>query len=210
MGKIRLILADKEAVFREGLAKLLENEPDIEVVSVCSTGLEAVESTYKYRPDVILIDKELFIYNSVEAMQRILKRLPKTNIIVFTYSETEIDFFYAVRLGVKAYLSKDVSIQTLIKSITLVAEGGIVISSPMATSLLAEFKSLEEGKDAQKSITILSKREQEVLSLVARGFINRDIATTLFISENTVKVHLRNIMEKLHVHTRQQAVNLGK
>jgi len=108
----------------------------------------------------------------------------------------------------QAYLSKDISIGSLIKAIALVAEGGVVVSPPMATRLLAEFNSLEESKDATKLIALLSKREQAVLSLVAQGFTNREIADTLVICENTVKVHLRNIMGKLHAHTRQQAVSL--
>ena len=111
-------------------------------------------------------------------------------------------------MGAKAYLSKDVSIGNPIKAIILVAEGGVVISPPMGARLLQEFNFLEEGKDAAKLITLLSKREQIALSLVAQGFTNREIATTLVISENTVKVHLRNIMEKLQAHTRQQAVSL--
>ena len=208
MVKIRILLADKEEIFREGLAKLFENQSNIEVVAICGTGLETIESVYKHQPDVILIDKGLRECNSVEAIQRIHEELPKTNVIVLTHSKTDDDLIYAVRLGVKAYLSKDVSIENLIKSITLVAEGGIVISSPMAARLLQEFNLLEESKDATKLIALLSKREQLVLSLVAQGLTNREIATTLVITENTVKVHLRNIMEKLQAHTRQQAVSL--
>jgi len=129
---------------------------------------------------------------------------------VLTYSETDDDFISAARAGAKGYLSKDVSIENLIKAITLVAEGGVVVSPPMATRPLSEFNSLEESKDATKLTALLSKREQAVLSLVAQGFTNMEIVTTLVISDNTVKVHLRNIMEKLHAHTRQQAVSLVK
>ena len=208
MAKIRLVLADKEEIFREGLAKLLESEPDIEVVCTCRTGLEAVESAHKHQPDVILVDTELPECSGVEAVQRIHEELSKTNIIVFSHSETDDDLISAARAGAKAYLSKNIKIKTLIEAITFVAEGGVVVSPPMAARLLQEFNFLEEGKDATKLITLLSKREQAVLSLVAQGFTNKEIATTLVISENTVKVHLRNIMEKLHTHTRQQAVSL--
>ena len=208
MAKIRLVLADKGEIFREGLAKLLASEPDIEVVCTCHMGLEATECVYKYQPDVVLMDIGLPECNGVEVVQRIHEGLPKTNIIMFTHSETDANLISALRAGVKAYLSKDISIGNLIKAIILVAEGGVVVSPPMAARLLAEFNFLEEGKDAAKLITLLSKREQEVLPLVAQGFTNREIATTLVISENTVKVHLRNIMEKLHAHTRQQAVSL--
>ena len=208
MAKIRLVLVDKVEIFREGLAKLLESEADIEVVCTCRTGLEAVESAHKHQPDIILVDTELSECSGVEVVQRIHEELSKTNIIVFTHSETDDDLISAARAGAKAYLSKDIKIKTLIEAITFVAEGGVVVSPPMGARLLQEFNLLEEGKDPTKLITLLSKREQAVLSLVAQGFTNREIATTLVISENTVKVHLRNIMEKLHAHTRQQAVSL--
>lgn len=208
MAKIRLVLADKEEIFREGLAKLLESEPDIEVACMCRTGLEAVESAHKHQPDIILVDTELPECSGVEVVQRIHEELPKTNIIVLSRSETDDDLISAARAGAKAYLSKDVSIRSFIKAITLVAEGGVVVSPPMAARLLQEYNFLEEGKDSAKLIALLSKREQAVLSLVAQGFTNREIATSLVICENTVKVHLRNIMEKLRAHTRQQAVSL--
>jgi len=211
VAKIRLVLADKRAIFREGLVKLLlGSELDVEVVSTCRTGLEAVESAYKYQPDVILIDTELSECSGVEAVQRIHEGLPKTSIIVLTHSEADDNLISAARTGARAYLSKDVSVENLIKAIILVAEGKVILSPPMAARLLAEFNVLEERKDAVelRGITLLSKREQAVLSLVAQGSTNKEIATTLVVSENTVKVHLRNIMEKLHAHTRQRAVAL--
>ncbi len=134
--------------------------------------------------------------------------MPKTNIIVLTHSEADEDLISVTRAGAVAYLSKDVSIANLIKAITLVANGGVVVSPPMAKRLLGEFGSLKESSDAEKLARLLSKREKTVLSFVAQGSTNREIANTLVISENTVKVHLRNIMEKLHAHTRQKAVSL--
>ena len=208
MVKIRIVIADIEEIYREGLARLLKENLTFDVVATCRTGLEAVESVYKHQPDVILIDTGLPECSSVEVLQRIREGLSKTNIIVLTYSNTDDDLVSAARAGAKAYLSKDVSIKSLIKAITLVVEGGVVVSPPMAARLLQEFNFLEEGKDATKLITLLSKREKVVLSLVAQGFTNREIATTLVICENTVKVHLRTIMEKLQAHTRQQAVSL--
>jgi len=209
--KVKLLLADKSGIFREGLVKLLESEPSIEVVCTCRTGLEAVEKANEYQPDVILIDTELSECSGIEAMQRIHERLPNTNIIVLTCSEADADLLSAVRAGARAYISKDISIENLIKTVTLVAEGEVIVSPPMAARVLAEFKFLEElHKNTGKVVDVnpLSKREQSVLSLVAQGLTNREIATTLFISEHTVKVHLRDIMGKLHAHTRQEAVAL--
>ena len=209
MTKIKLLLADKSEIFREGLAKLLEREPDIEVVCACRTGLEAIERANEHQPDVILIDTELPECSGIETIQRIHERLPNTNIIVFTHSEAGADLISAVKVGARAYISKDVSLEDLIKAIALVAEHEVIVSPPMATRLLAEISFLEEHKNAEVGdVTLLSKREEAVLPLVAQGLTNREIATTLSISEHTVKVHLRNIMGKLHAHTRQQAVAL--
>lgn len=208
MSKIKLVVADKKEIFREGLVKILESEPRIEVVCKCSTELAAIKSIRKHRPDVILIDAKLSEYSSIELVQHIHREFPKTIIIVLTYSEAYDNLAFVTMAGATAYLSKNVSINNLIESIILAAEGAVVISPPMAASLLAEFKSIEDSRDPVKLVNLLSKQEQTVLSLVAHGFTNKKIATTLFVSENTVKVHLRNIMEKLNAHTRQQAVSL--
>ena len=140
MAKIRLVLVDKVEIFREGLAKLLESEADIEVVCTCRTGLEAVESAHKHQPDIILVDTELPECSGVEVVQRIHEELSKTNIIVLTHSETDDDLISAARAGAKAYLSKDIKIKTLIEAIIFVAEGGVVVSPPMAARLLQEFR----------------------------------------------------------------------
>ena len=210
--KVKLLLADKNEIFCEGLAKLVKRQPSIEVVCVCRTGLEAVESACEHQPDVILIDTELSECSGIEAMQRIHERLPKASIIVFTNSEANGDLISAVKAGARAYISKDISVENLIKTIALVADGEVIVSPPMAARLLAEFNLLEERKDATKlgDGSLLSKREQAVLTLVAEGFTNREISTTLTISEHTVKVHVRNIMKKFHAHTRQQAVTLAR
>jgi len=177
--KVKLLIADKSEIFREGLVKLLEHESSIEVVSTCGTGLEAVENAHEHQPDVILIDTELDECDGIEVMQCIHERLPKTNIMVLTCSEVSTDFFSAVKAGAKAYISKNTSIENLIKVITLVANGKVIVSPPMAAKLLAEFNALEERKDAVEvgDIARLSKREQAVLSLVAKGFTNKEIAT---------------------------------
>ncbi len=213
MTKVKLLVADRSAIFCEGLTKLLEHEPGIEVVCACRTGLEAVESANEHQPDVILIDPELGECSGIETMQRIHERLPNTNIIVLTCSKAHADFISAVKAGARAYISKDtISFENLIKTVTLVAAGEVIVSPPMAARLLAEINLLlEEDKGAAKAGGVsLSKREKAVLSLVAQGLTNREIATSLFISEHTVKVHLRNIMGKFHAHTRQQAVALAR
>lgn len=129
---------------------------------------------------------------------------------MLTCSEVNTDLFSTIKAEARAYISRNVSLENLIRIMALVADGEVIVSPPMATRLLAEFNFLEEPANGAKvrTINLLTKREQEVLSLVEQGFTNREIATTLCISEHTVKVHARNIMEKLHAHTRQQAVSV--
>ena len=114
--KLKLLLADESELFREGLAKLLEREPDIKVVCTCCTGLEAIERANEHQPDVILIDTELPECSGIEAMQRIHEGLPNTNIIVLTHSEADADLISAVKAGARAYISKDVSLEDLVLS----------------------------------------------------------------------------------------------
>ena len=210
MGKTKLLIADRHEIFREGLARLLGDTTEIEVISTTCESWE--EDVIKLQPDIILMDTEISKCSGIEAIQRIHQKLPKTKVIALTHSETKADLLSALRAGARAYISKDISLENLVRNITLVIEGEIIISPPMAASLIDNFclpigqqMTVEPGDD-----TILSKREQEILSLVAQGFTNKEIAASLVISEHTVKVHLRNIMEKLRAHTRQQAVFLAK
>jgi len=209
--KVKLLLADTSEIFCEGLAELLKRDPSIEVVCICHTGLEAIERANEHQPDVILIDTGLPECSGIETIQRIHERLPNTNIIVLTHSKADVDFISAVKAGARAYISKDVHLEDLIKVVGLVAEHEVIVSPPMAARPLTEITFLREHEGAAKvGDTNLSRREQAVLSLVAQGLTNKEIATSLFISEHTVKVHLRNVMGKFHAHTRQQAVVLAR
>lgn len=199
---------DRREIFLQGLAKLLEGRSDFKVVGTCFSVLEAAEKVAKLKPSVILVDIEALECEGVKVIQHIYELLPEIRIIILTHSETIGDLSFALKARARAYISKDITVEALVKAITLVADGEIVISPPVATELLKELTSLERVKEEAEgkgSTDHLSKREREVLTLVAKGATNREIATTLFITRNTVKVHLRNILEKLHVHNRQQA-----
>lgn len=210
MAKIRLLLAVKGEIIYEGLAKILAGELNIEVVRVCRTGLEAIEGASEHQPDVVLIDTDLSENSTIEALWYIHQRLPKTVIIVLSHSETIDDFYSAAAAGARGYISEDIEVESLIRAIFLAVDGEVIISPVIASRVLAELGSLKKHRDAVNlgDASLLSKRERAVLSLVAQGFTNREIATTLFISEHTSKVHLRNIMQKVHAHNRQQAVAL--
>ena len=209
---IKVLLVDKSEIFLEGLVNVLQHESNIKVVGICHTGLEANRSACKHQPDVVMMDTELSECCGIDIIQLIHTRLPTVNIIVLTSSETDADFICCIKAGARAYISKSCSTANLIRAINLIANGGVVISPPMAARMLEEFTLLEKYKETAKleGCDTLSEREQTVLSLVAQGFPNKSIATTLFISEQTVKVHMRNIMVKLHAHNRQQAVILAR
>jgi DNA-binding NarL/FixJ family response regulator len=206
--KLKLLLADHHEIFREGLKILLKNNEDIEIVSACSTGDEALRSVMKNQVDVVLMDIGLPNCNGIDAIKQIRENRPELGIIVLTHSEDDHDLYAAIRAGANAYVIKRITMRNLVKIITLVAEGDIIISPPMGMKLVREFNLLEEGKDSAKLASLLSKREESVLSLVANNLSTQEIANELSISKHTVSVHLRNIMEKLHTHSRQQAVAL--
>jgi len=209
--KIKVLLADKRELFREGLAKILESEPNIEVVSTCSSGVECIQRTSELNPDVILLDTEISECDCIEAIQCINKQSSAPRIIMLTHSLEDQDLFSSLKAGARAYISKDTKVEDLIGTITRVSVGEVIITAPMASKLLQEFVLLEESKDEkrQKYDVSLSEREAEVLALVAKGRSNREIAGALFITVNTVKVHLSKILEKLHVRNRLQAAALA-
>jgi len=204
---MKFLLVDSHEIFREGLAKLLEGELSIEVVYTCRTGSEAIVKATEHDVDIIVIDIELPECDGIEAIRHIHERLPNANIIVLTYSLAEADVVSSINAGARAYLFKDIYLENLIKTVDLVGANDVIISNPMAAKILVGISTLGNRKGIAIMGNIkLSKREQTVLSLVAKGFTNKEIAANLSISENTAKVHLRNAMEKLEAHNRQQAV----
>ncbi len=173
-----------------------------------SDGLGAIEKAKEIVPDVIVMDLNMPHCSGLEATQALQAEMPQVNILVLTVSDNEADLFVAMKFGAKGYILKNTEPEELIHAIFHIAQGGVIVSPLMATKLLTEFKDL--GAGVEKGATrgadvILSPREGEVLQLVAQGATNKQIADSLFISENTVKTHLRSIMEKLHLANRSQA-----
>lgn len=204
---LKVLVVDRRELFRTGLVKLLQGYPNVNVVFSGSSGRECIEKAIELRPDVIVLDTEITDCEFVEVIRQTKNALPDTHIIILTHSTKEGDLFTAISAGVSVFLSKDTEVIDFIRAISRVVDGEVTISPPMATKLIEEFRRLERGKvtSAQNHGFSLSKREVEVLTLVTRGYSNKKIAKALFITENTVKVHLSNIMEKLHVNNRQQA-----
>ncbi len=207
MKKVKILLADKREIFREGMSMVLKSQPYFDVVHSCSSGFECVEKTRELNPDVVVLDTEIQDCNFAEAIAGIKSISPQSRIIMLTHSEKDQDLFSALKLGASAYLTKDIKIEDLVDDILRIHEGEVIVTQPLADKMLQEFATLEKMKEsalAGKNYG-LSNREIEVLSLVARGDTNKEIAEKLYISENTVKVHLSAILEKMHVKNRQQA-----
>jgi DNA-binding NarL/FixJ family response regulator len=207
-GRITLVVVDDKELFREGLVSLLARRPEVQVVGQAEDGYAALEIARQLQPRLILMDVDMPNCDGVRATQLIKAEFPQIDIIMLTVSEEDKDLFTAIKAGVKGYLIKDVKIDELLKAIVQVSRGGAVISPSMATKLLDEFSTTVTPRPMtpeRPEKQSLSEREREVLQLVAVGSTNRDIAEKLCISENTVKVHLHNIMEKLHLRNRQHA-----
>jgi DNA-binding NarL/FixJ family response regulator len=208
MNTIKVLLVDDHALFRRGIAAVLANHENLEIVGEAADGLEAIKKAEETAPDVILMDLNMPHCSGLEATQALQTKMPQVNILVLTVSDNEADLFAAMKFGATGYILKNTEPEELIQAIFHVVQGGAIISPLMATKLLAEFKGVETRiatELAREADANLSPREDEVLRLVAQGATNKEIADSLFISENTVKTHLRNIMEKLHLANRSQA-----
>jgi DNA-binding NarL/FixJ family response regulator len=204
---IRVAIIDDQELFRRGLIMLVGAEDDIEVVGEASDGEDAAALAEDKAPDVILMDVRMPRMSGTEACLTIKQVAPSAKIIMLTMSDEEADLYDAIKNGASGYLLKDASIDEVSQAIRLVADGQSLISPSMAAKLLEEFKTISRtgGKPVEMAPK-LTDRELEVLNLVARGLNNREIARDLYISENTVKNHVRNILEKLQLHSRMEAV----
>ena len=207
---IRAMIVDDHALFRRGLEMVLDSEPDIELVGQASDGAEAVEKAAESLPDVVLMDIRMPRSSGIEACRAMKEAAPSAKIVILTISDEEEDLFEAIRAGASGYLLKDIPLDEVADAVRAVHGGQSLINPSMAGKLLTEFATLARRDDEERAQEVpaprLTEREMQVLKLVARGMNNRDIAKELFISENTVKNHVRNILEKLQIHSRMEAV----
>jgi two-component system NarL family response regulator len=205
---IRVLVVDDHALFRRGLQMVLEQEDDIDVVGEAGDGAEAVEKAAETMPDIVLMDVRMPKRGGIDSCTAIKDAVPSCKIIMLTISDEEADLYDAIKAGASGYLLKEISIEEVAAAIRAVNEGQSLISPSMASKLLSEFATMIKRTDDRQQVPTprLTDREMEVLKLVAKGMNNRDIAKQLFISENTVKNHIRNILEKLQLHSRMEAV----
>ncbi|MEK7848256.1 MAG: response regulator transcription factor [Chloroflexota bacterium] len=204
-GPIRVLLVDDHVLFRRGIASVFQGQPDYLLVGEAGDGLEAVEKALALAPDVVLMDINMPRCNGLEATLHLNARVPAARVLMLTVSEKEADLFSAIRFGARGYLLKDTQPQEVLQAVARVAVGEAVLSPAMAAKLLEEFKGGATAPAPAEAVPEVSPRETEVLRLVAGGASNREIAAALSISENTVRTHLKNILEKLHLKNRSQA-----
>jgi len=205
---LRVMVVDDHALFRRGLEMVLAQEPDLELVGEASDGEEAVKRAEELVPDVVLMDVRMPKRSGIEAAGEIRDLLPHVKILMLTISDDEADLYDAIKAGASGYLLKEIPIEEVAEAIRSVWAGQSRISPSMASKLLTEFAAISKAANERPAVPTprLTDREMEVLRLVAQGMNNRDIAKELYISENTVKNHIRNILEKLHLHSRMEAV----
>ncbi|MFV0461716.1 MAG: response regulator [Nostocoides sp.] len=204
---VRLLIADDHELYRRGLQTILSLDDRIDVVGEAGDGEEAVERAVELAPDVVAMDVRMPRLSGIEACSAIRTQVPSTRILILTMSEDEADLFAAIKAGANGYVLKDVPGEEIADGILAVHAGQSLIPPSMASQLLNEFAELSRLAESgpNPGTPRLTEREIEVLRLVARGLHNRDIARELFIAENTVKNHVRNILEKLQMHSRTEA-----
>ena len=208
MEPIKVLLVDDHALFRKGVASALGLQRDIEVVGEASNGQEALTKARELMPDVILMDISMPGMDGLEATRRIKAEVPHVRIIILTVAEEDKSLFEAIKSGAHGYLLKTIEPRPLFETLRGVFRGEAPISRVTASKILGEFARQGQRATPEEASPVgrLSPRELEILELLTKGATNKEIAATLGISNHTVKNHLQNIMEKLHIQNRVQAV----
>ena len=205
---IRILLVDDQPLFRRAIATLIGEQPDMIVVGEAENGLDAVEQAHLLAPDLVVMDVEMPVMSGVEAVRLIKDQMPRTKVIMLTVSDSEDFLFDALRNGADGYLLKDLRPEQLYDMLRSVMRDETPLSPAIAGRLLAEFRdrpSVRSAPTPEPAGPALTRREMEILQLVAEGLSNKEIGTSLSITEGTVKNHVHNSLEKLHMENRIQA-----
>ena len=208
---MRILIVDDHILFREGLVGLLRAQPDTQVVGECGTVKEAIALARQLKPEIILMDFALPDGNGLDATRAILGEAPEIRIIFLTVHDNDERLIAAMRAGAKGYLLKNLSVSKLLASLRALERGEAAISRTMMARILAEFALTSPASDPPPSRLIeLTTREIEVLRELSDGITNQEIAGRLFISENTVKNHVHNILDKLNLNNRREAIDFAR
>jgi DNA-binding NarL/FixJ family response regulator len=211
MSKLRILLADDHQLFREGLANILNSQPDFEVVGEAGDGLEVTVMAIELQPDMILMDVGMPGVDGVEATKEIREHMPNVVIVMLTVHTEDERLFQAIKNGAQGYLLKSIRSQELLSMLRGAARGEAAITPVLGGRMLEEFRRLSQRPPRlpEEEIIALTHREQEVLSFVATGATDQEIAEALTISIHTVKSHMRNILAKLQLSHRHEAAQFA-
>lgn len=211
MERVRVLLVDDHALFREGLAGIISAQPDMQVVGEANDGLEAFVKAQELKPDLILMDVQMPGMDGIEAARQIKQILPEAIIVMLTVRGDDEMLFEALKNGAQGYLLKEIRSQDLLEMLRGALRGEAALSPNLAGRVLSEFQRLSKGGGSEKADDSgLTEREQQVLFQASKGATDKEIAAELNISLNTVKTHIRNILAKLHVSTRREAARAAK
>jgi two-component system response regulator DegU len=212
--KTNIIIIDDHQLFREGVKRILDFEANFGVVAEGDDGTQALSLVKQYQPDVVIMDINMPTLNGVEATAQLIAEFPETKVIILSIHDDENYVTHALKTGAQGYLLKEMDAEQLVEAVKVVADGGSYLHPKVTHNLVKEYRRLATSSqrtvkkevEIRRPLHLLTRRECEVLQLLADGKSNRSIGETLFISEKTVKNHVSNILTKMNVNDRTQAV----
>lgn len=201
-----VLIVDDHILFREGLVNIIQHWDDFKVIGEASNGQEALEMARELLPDIVLMDIAMPVLNGIQATRKMTRELPSIQVVILTMSDEEQDLFEAIKSGARGYVLKDTPSQRLHDELRGALRGEAPLSGLMASKVLDEFNRLKlQFKASAPYQEPLTNREQKIMELVAQGLSNPEIAEKIYLSENTVKKSLHNILQKLHLNNRVEA-----
>lgn len=207
---MKVLLVDDQTLFRKAVASFLASSPDVEVVGEAEDGLQAIEKAVQLQPDIILMDVRMPNCDGLEATKKIKALMPEVKIVMLTISDEDEDLFEAIKNGAQGYLLKNMRPEDLLEYMGDAFKGKAALTPAVAQKILHEFIRLSQKPPEKSSaLEVLTAREREILGMVTEGASNKEIAARLHITEGTVKNHLHNVLEKLHLRNRSQAAAIA-
>lgn len=206
MSKLRVLLADDHTLMRQGLRRIIEEQPDWEVVAEASNGREAVRLTLELLPSIVVLDIGMPQMNGIEAIRQIMRKAPAVHVLILSMHSDEAYIVQVLQAGARGYLLKDSADEDLVKALNAIAQGKSFFSPAVARVMLDDYVRHLAERGVTDRYDSLSEREREIFQLVAEGHSNKEIAQLLALSTSTVETHRAHIMEKLNLHDRTELV----